>query len=329
MKLNKNKRLSFTLRLLITAGALVYLVYRIDWTHFLQAAENIKWPFFLFAFIFFIGALIPCALRWKIVLKACDYPMSAVTAFKGYLIGAFFNAFLPTGRGGDVIRGYMASQSRPYPLSGLLSTILVERMIGFIMAVSLGFVTSLLAVTKTGFLKNALISQALLLLFVFFVLLFLLVKSIRHRMLSWIGELIPARFQNSTQNIVTVLNRVFDDRILLVKIAGLSFLNHLILIFSGFWVAQSISGFYAPFYSFFVVIPLVFVVALLPSVGGYGVREASYLIGFQWFGVAENTAAVYGILQLIMFWITAVLGAIVYLSSGLKNESENITGEFI
>ena len=75
-----------------------------------------------------IGLLIS-AYRWQLLLKAVDVEAPLWPLLRSYLIGGFFNNFLPTRVGGDVYRmidskKYSGTLLRPF------AVIIVERLTG-------------------------------------------------------------------------------------------------------------------------------------------------------------------------------------------------------
>lgn len=70
---------------------------------------------------------------------------------------------------------------------------------------------------------------------------------------------------------------------------------------------------------YFLLVPIISVFLMLPSLGGLGVREGVTLVVFTQVGVEEPRALALGLAYLLTLWITALLGAALYILQGLRN----------
>src|SRR5690606_20130981 len=93
--------LKLLLKLGIT-GLSLYLVSRkVEMEDIRQAFHNINLLFLLFAFLAFLVSQIISASRLNTLFKGVDLHISERYNFKIYLLGMFYNLFLPGGIGGD------------------------------------------------------------------------------------------------------------------------------------------------------------------------------------------------------------------------------------
>jgi glycosyltransferase 2 family protein len=72
------------------------------------------------------------ALRWHILLKVQGINLSAPRVGGLFLIGMFYNQFLPGGTGGDIVKTYLLWKETPGKKPGALLAVLFDRMIGLI-----------------------------------------------------------------------------------------------------------------------------------------------------------------------------------------------------
>lgn len=257
--------------------------------------------------------IFPCALRWRQIARACHYPVSLAETTNGYLIGAFFSNFLPTAKGGDVIRGLLLAKRRCFSVGGILATVFVERFIGLAVALLMVLFSSIMMLSFHSAFKAVFLSaSALVFSLVLFILCFF--HSVPRRFLSKALQKLPLpRFHAGMDNFNKVLDTCVKQPALIVSTTGFSLANQMILVASGVLIASSIPEFDAPWVSFPLVIPLNFIALLLPSIGGYGIREASFVIFFGWFGVSEEAAVLFGFFQLLFFWIFSIMGGFVFM----------------
>ena len=72
----------------------------------------------------------PCAGRF---CSGCRGFTSAIPRVAGlFLIGMFYNQFLPGGTGGDIIKSYLLLKETPGKKTGALLAVLFDRMIGLV-----------------------------------------------------------------------------------------------------------------------------------------------------------------------------------------------------
>ena len=77
--------------------------------------------------LFFINIVLAC--RWKVLLDVGENSLSWFKLLQLYLVGGFFNAFLPTGLGGDVMRVRLSGNTNKN-YSGAFAAVFVERLLG-------------------------------------------------------------------------------------------------------------------------------------------------------------------------------------------------------
>lgn len=94
--------------------------------------------------IFLIGAvgIFPIcfflvSVRWKRLMRALDIHISYYKTFVLYMVGNFYNTFLPGSTGGDVLKAVYVARMTPYRTRAVVS-VLVDRVIGMLALMILG-----------------------------------------------------------------------------------------------------------------------------------------------------------------------------------------------
>ena len=115
------------------------------------ALQKASWPLVACAIAFYLGAQLLSAARWRLLLNAAlrakevsaapgedaTTPLSLLECYRIYLIGMFWNLWMPTAIGGDAMRAYLAGRRcGDIPLAA--SAIFMERLTGFIALVAIG-----------------------------------------------------------------------------------------------------------------------------------------------------------------------------------------------
>ena len=98
------KRWMNVLRVLISAGALAFLSWKIGLGETLDVLRQADLRYLLAVFLLYIFSLVIRAYRWYLLLSALDGRPPFLHLLYLYYLGFFFNNFIPSGFGGDVIK---------------------------------------------------------------------------------------------------------------------------------------------------------------------------------------------------------------------------------
>ena len=121
---------SYWLKLFAGAGILLLLfLFKVKIAEVGTEIRNTSWNWILLAASLHIIGLLISAYRWQLLLSTQQVRAPIWDLLRSYLIGGFFNNFLPTRVGGDVYRmvdsgKYSGSLLRP------AAVIIVERLTG-------------------------------------------------------------------------------------------------------------------------------------------------------------------------------------------------------
>ena len=118
---------------------------------------NLVNPSLLVAAIFLHVAAFFCGnVRWWLLLRHVEPSCPFHKIAPAYYLGLFSNNFLPTGFGGDAVRTlYLTTQG--YSISKLLSSAVVDRVLGLLVLLLTGLITALVQETFTVDKSNMLI----------------------------------------------------------------------------------------------------------------------------------------------------------------------------
>lgn len=83
------------------------------------------------------------AWRWHLLLRVRGIPVTAVEAWRLYIIGIFFNYALPGSIGGDVVRAYYIAQDHRERRMEAVLTVVIDRLLGLYAMVVVGAVAVL------------------------------------------------------------------------------------------------------------------------------------------------------------------------------------------
>lgn len=77
------------------------------------------------------------AVRWNILLKVQQIRLSLPRVSGLFLIGMFYNQFLPGGTGGDIMKSYLLLKETPGKATPALLAVVFDRMIGLVALISI------------------------------------------------------------------------------------------------------------------------------------------------------------------------------------------------
>jgi len=137
-------RLLFLGKLFVSGALLTILFWRVDRLTFIRTVQALPLKVFLgCAGLYALGYLIS-TVRWQRLLLAEGIRLPLWRLILVYFEGAFFNLFLPTLIGGDIVRGYAIYRiTRGHDAS--VASILVDRLSGFAALIAIAMVALVLA----------------------------------------------------------------------------------------------------------------------------------------------------------------------------------------
>lgn len=139
------KVLKMGVRVGVGAAVLIYLVAKQDSDRIFGALGDARPLWLASAFGAILVGLFVSALRWRVYLRALDLDLPLGALFRLYFVGTFFNAFLPTGIGGDAYKAIRVGRRRGpvKSLSPAFASVFLDRFAGVVALSLLGFGSSL------------------------------------------------------------------------------------------------------------------------------------------------------------------------------------------
>jgi uncharacterized membrane protein YbhN (UPF0104 family) len=127
------QRVMLAARILFPLAALAYLLSIVPLDETIASLRAIPPRALIATFLIGNCAVFVAAVRWRLLFAACGIAErpSALLLFRLHLIGQFYNAFLPGGLGGDVVRAIATRKTLgERGLTGALAVVFLERTFG-------------------------------------------------------------------------------------------------------------------------------------------------------------------------------------------------------
>src|SRR6187200_522820 len=89
------------------------------------------------AFVAYLVVELAAVIRWNILLKVQQIHLSNARVGALFLIGMFYNQFLPGGTGGDIMKSYLLLKETPGKATGALLAVVFDRMVGLVALITI------------------------------------------------------------------------------------------------------------------------------------------------------------------------------------------------
>lgn len=269
---NLRKKGIALLKIAFSALLLYFIFKQIAFREVWTIVKGSQPLYLLGALLFFVVSKWVSALRLNRYFQEIGLPLAGGSNLKLYLLGMFYNLFLPGGIGGDAYKGYVLHRSFGSPVKRLVAVLLLDRISG--MYLLFAFSCLLLLWLDPAWLLGY--TWAIwVLLPVSFVVYWLLHKR-------FFGYVMPAFWPAMAYSAGVQLGQLVSAYLIL-KALGVEAgqLSYLLL----FLVSS--------------------IVAVLPiTIGGIGSRELVFFYGAQWLQLQEGTSL--GV-SMLFFGITALV----------------------
>ena len=310
-KLVTKKRLLGTLRVLVSVALLGYLLATTDLGDLLGLLRSWNGMYFVVAVL--LGALrnVIFAYRWKVALSVMGIDVPLGTLIKFYFVGTFFNLFLPTALGGDVVRGHDLAVYSGKRV-GAATSVLMERIVGFL---ALAFIALVALLLGSRVIQDPQVTRIILFVCLGYVVLVIVVFNARimKRLTAMLRFIKWFDIGRRLDRVCDSLHAFTTYKGVLCQCLVLSLICQTLAILAAYSLALAINLQLAPIY-FFMVLPIIWVVTMIPvSINGLGLREGAFVFFFTKVGVSDSSALLLSFLNFSQTIVLGVTGGTIYL----------------
>lgn len=247
--------------------------------------------------------------RWQFLSAALGFQRSLREFYDYYLIGMFFNLFLPGAIGGDMFRMYYLAKSCNRKKREALLTLLAERGVGL---AALLLLTALVALTPAADPIPKPLRVSLVALSALGLIGFLILR--RLPLNRWV-----ARWPKL--DLLVQAEVYWANLGLLIRSVSISLVVHVVMVGMHVLIASALGVSVSPLY-LMAVYGMVCLVSVLPiAFNGIGVREGAYQFLLMRVGLDPETALAFGIYWFLISTCTSLLGGLVLLKGHYKTPS--------
>jgi glycosyltransferase 2 family protein len=304
-------------KLAVSVALLAILFSKIDAHRLWAGASHASVAWVAAALAIYLTTVLVGVWRWRLLLDAQAVEVAPRTLAGSFLVALFFNNFLPSNIGGDVIR--IRDTVKP-ARSKTLATVVVltDRVLGLmglVLVAALGATVGAGAAHGqtpiwpswlwAGFLIAAALSAPAV-----------LAPSGVGRLLQPLTVFHPEWVGGRIEVLTAILARFRDRPSALVGcFSGAVFVQSGIVVFY-LAVAYALRVDVGP-WDLAVIVPMSFIVQLLPvSVNGFGVREATFSFYFSRLGLPIESALLVSLVATGLVMLFSLTGAATYVARG-------------
>jgi glycosyltransferase 2 family protein len=300
----------------VSVALLAFLFSRIDVGQLWRSARRASVPWLLVALAVYLVNVVASTWRWHLLLDAQEVHVRRRSLFGSFLVALFFNNFLPSNIGGDVIRIGDTAKLAGSSKTLAATVVLVDRGLGLMGLVFVAAVGATIAESTrhvvtpiwpswlwVGFLVGAAAAAPAVLAPAGFGRM-LQPLTVFHR--EWVG--------NRIDKLIAVLSRFHERPAALAGCFGGAVFGQATIVVFYFIVAHALS-LDMTFWDLAVIVPMSFVVQMLPvSVNGFGLREATFAFYFTRIGQPLESALLVSLVPTALTMLFSLTGAAVYIS---------------
>lgn len=312
-----NRRRSWLLffKLVVSVALVIWIVKDVDFADVGVVLTRTNVVFLVFAFfLFFVGYFLT-AIRWRLLMSIHGVRPPLSVLVQSFMVGIFFNNFLPSTIGGDVSRMYDVWRIGKDKTSAV-SVVLVDRFMG-ILALILWAVLALMISPPIRSVPE--IYVPILVVFCAAICLAAFIFGRPRRMITMLTSQLshivakgPSYIERPVSKILRASGPYYEDNAVLFKALLVSLLLQLNVIFH-FWLIGQAMGIEVAFSAMCVIIPCALMIMMLPiSVNAIGVREVTFVYFMSFFGVSDEKALVFAWIAFTFVLFQGLLGGIVF-----------------
>ncbi len=292
MKIIQKKAFSAFLKIALSVGGLVFVFTKIEISEVVQILSHSNILLMLLALILFVYSKYVSAIRLNLFFSSAGLVLDKVYNLKLYLLGMYYNLFLPGGIGGDGYKIWLLNKHHDVKARKIFWSVLLDRLTGI---------------------------MALFCLAVFLSLFISTVPVLFYKFYIWI--LFPA----SLMGFYFVIKYFFPDFAgNYTKTSLQAFVVQLLQVLCAYAIFRSIGGSEKPVEYLFLFLISSIVAALPITIGGVGSREISFLYGSQILGLDQSLSVALSLAFYIITAFTSFWGIIYSMQSGIF-EREKVT----
>lgn len=271
---------------------------------------------FLAACGLFLFSQVLNTLRWRWLLEtSVPEPPPLVYLMALVMVGMFFNMFMPSTVGGDVVRAELV-RGRVGGRTQAYLSILVGRILAFAAVLVIGLIAMAAAFVAFGWTDVGMFA-VLALFFLPIGGLWLVYRS--EFLNAWWLRVAPPRMTRISSRVIDALDVYRAHPAVLRRVFVVAIIANLVGQVVAIWALAEGLGIAVPFYYHLIAVPLIIVITLIPiSFNGIGLREGAFAFFYGNAGVAAAASISLSLAFTAVLVVLSVVGGLCLLAPGIS-----------
>ncbi|MBI5870216.1 MAG: flippase-like domain-containing protein [Actinobacteria bacterium] len=287
------------------------LLASVDIGELAETLGNVAPGLLALAVLVFLVTNMTSVFKWKMVIQAQGASVSWPYLTSIFYMGLFFNNFLPTNFGGDLVRIYKLSRATGNTVDAT-SSVVLDRASSTFALLMIALVAALLELRRLG-TGLALTILGMFVVFLLLIGLFASERTARRLARFPVLRADPFGMRRHLRDFYMSVNQFRDQKKTMAAVMVLSIIYQALYVVSVNLLALSLD-IHLPIAFYFLFIPIVLAVGMIPlSLNGLGVREGAWVLLFTQAGVPAAEALSMSVLNTLMITAVSMIGGIFYL----------------
>ena len=296
-------------RAAVSIGLLAALLATVDLRELGSTLGSVSPRLLALGVLVFLIANMVSISKWSLIISAQGDRVSFFYLTTLFYIGLFFNNFLPTNFGGDVVKAFKLSRTTGHGAEAAGSVVL-DRVSSVLALLLIAVVPALieLRLLGTGIL---LLVLGMLLLLVLLIGLFASERAARR--LGGLFRADPFGVRKHLRSFYYSLHEFRGHKSTMLWVILISLAYQVLQVLTVYVLALAL-GIGVPLVYYFIFIPIVLAVSMVPiSLNGLGVRELTWVVLFGQVGVSQAEAISMSILAFLVMTVVSLAGGVFYM----------------
>lgn len=245
-------------QVILTISFIYITLNQIDLEALISLLRDVNFSYIIISTVLYFLSQLISSERLRLILNSNQYEISFINNFILYLLGIFYNFFIPGGFGGDAYKFYLMNKNYNWDLKKLFKLLVFDRLIGL---------------------------GALVCILLFIIQNFIFKLSLIITIISMIVALILG---------LIIVKYIFKNHHIYLESLGLSLVNQFLQFLAILCIILSL-GVDDNFIEIIVVFICSSILSVF-SIGGIGIREYIFLISASFIKVSPEISASIGLL---------------------------------
>ncbi len=300
----------YILRLAVSAGIIAYILGRPDISLSAIAGhiKSLDSHYLVLAFLGFKACIIISTYRWQLLMRSHGIEVCFSHALGLNYLGMFFNNFMPSTSGGDVIKAYYVSKLEHAKRTESATIVFFDRLVGLAGLVLMGSIAVFFGAGDEAVLESLFIVMAAMAGFVMIGFL-----AFNKRAGRWAGKMVfIEKLRRPLKKIYESVYYYKNHKKVLAEALLLSVLLWFFMVFMNVMIARGL-GVRIPLGYFFIYVPIINIISSIPvTMAGWGLREGMYLRFFGLVGMEMSEAVSLSVIFALILLLWSLVGGVLY-----------------